>query len=152
MANQIDFEYTLTFRLNRLATAYKNALERHMALADIHAGWVFVLIELWKNDGLRQIDLVDRIGSSAPTLNRILTSLRNENMIVERRSKDDKRSKRYYLAPLGRQIRERVETQWHEIEAMSMKNIKESEVTLLEDFIERLKSAYTGEDPRNDEE
>lgn len=152
MDTQIKFEDTVTFQLNRLATSYKVALEKHMALIDLHAGWVFILIELWKQDGLRQIDLVERIGSSAPTLNRMLTSLQNDRLIVERKQEDDKRSKRYYLTPLGREFRVRVERQWHEIEALTLKAIKDSERPMLEDLIERLKSAYTGEPPRSDED
>ena len=50
-------EGTVSFMLSRVTTAFRNSLERNMSAVGLHSGQVFILFELWKHDGQRQVDL-----------------------------------------------------------------------------------------------
>ena len=102
MASEVKFEQTVTYRLARVTTAYRNALERHLAGAGLHGGHVFVLIELWRKDGVRQVDIASRLNLSAPTINKILKGLSEINLITTSRERDDARSSRVFLTEKGR--------------------------------------------------
>ena len=75
MATHIKFEDTVSYLLARVSTAFRNSLERLMGEIGLHGGQIFVLFELWQQDGLRQVDIANRLGVSAPTVNKMLKGL-----------------------------------------------------------------------------
>lgn len=148
----INFEDTATYKLARVATAYRNALERHLGVIGLHGGQVFVLFELWKQDGLRQIDIATRLNLSAPTINKILKGLTEINLVTRSREQDDARSTRVFLTDKGRAIRTDVAAQWLELESEYLSGLTDTERLILPDLLGKLKIAYTGSgDPEEDE-
>ena len=147
----MKFEDTVTYRLARVTTAYRNALERHLAAVDLHGGQVFVLIELWRQDGIRQVDIATRLNLSAPTINKILKGLAEINLITSSREKDDARSSRIFLTENGRKIRSQVAAQWLELESEYLSKLTDTERLILPDLLGKLQSAYTGNRGEDDE-
>jgi len=145
MASELKFEETVTYRLARVTTAYRNALERHLAGAGLHGGQVFVLIELWSQDGLRQVDIASRLNLSAPTINKILKGLSEINLIKTSRERDDARSTRIFLTEKGQKIRSDVAAAWVELESEYLSGLTETERLILPDLLAKLHSAYTGQ-------
>ena len=145
MAADLKFEDTVTYRLARVTTAYRNALERHLANVGLHGGQVFVLIELWRQDGIRQVDIAARLNLSAPTINKILKGLSEINLIKTSREKDDARSTRVFLSEKGRKIRAEVADEWLELESEYLSTLTETERLILPDLLGKLQSAYTGQ-------
>jgi DNA-binding MarR family transcriptional regulator len=134
----------VTYRLNRVVTAYRNALERHLAPVGLHGGQVFVLFELWREDGLRQVDIADRLNLSAPTVTKILKGLTEINLIRRERERDDARSSRVFLTDKGRRIRAEVAAQWLELESEYLSGLTDTERLILPDLLGKLQAAYTG--------
>src|SRR6185295_17969986 len=110
----IKFEDTVSYLLAKVTTAFRNSLERHMGEIGLHGGQIFVLFELWKQDGLRQVDIADRLNLSAPTVNKMLKGLIEINLVTRARLDDDARSTRIFLTVRGAEMREEVESQWLE--------------------------------------
>ena len=150
MASEVKFEQTVTYRLARVTTAYRNALERHLAGVGLHGGQVFVLIELWRKDGVRQVDIASRLNLSAPTINKILKGLSEINLITTSRERDDARSSRVFLTEKGRKIRAEVAEAWLELESEYLSGLTDTERLILPDLLGKLQSAYTGQ-PNEDE-
>lgn len=144
MATEVKFEDTATYRLARVTTAYRNALERHLAGVGLHGGQVFVLIELWRQDGVRQVDIAARLNLSAPTINKILKGLAEINLIKTSRERGDARSTRIFLTEKGRKIRGEVADQWLELESEYLSTLTETERLILPALLAKLHSAYTG--------
>lgn len=149
MPNEVSFEDTVTYRLARVTTAYRNALERHLAVVGLHGGQVFVLIELWRDDGLRQVDIAARLNLSAPTINKILKGLSEINLIETVRERDDARSSRVFLTDKGQKIRSQVAAAWLELESEYLSGLTDTERLILPDLLAKLQAAYTG---RTDED
>lgn len=144
MAAEVKFEDTVTYRLARVTTAYRNALERHLASVGLHGGQVFVLIELWRQDGIRQVDIAAGLNLSAPTINKILKGLAEINLITSSREQDDARSTRVFLTDKGKKIRSQVAEQWLELESEYLSKLTDTERLILPDLLAKLQSAYTG--------
>lgn len=151
MAELINFEDTVSYKLARVTTAYRNALERHMGTIGLHGGQVFVLFELWKQDGLRQVDIADRLNLKAPTVNKMVKGLIEINLVKRRKIDDDARSSRIFLTRQGFDIRRDVSAEWLELEAGYLSGLTETERLVLPDLLGKLKSAYTGREETEDE-
>lgn len=152
MVEMINFEDTATYKLARVTTAYRNALERHLGVIGLHGGQVFVLFELWKQDGLRQVDIAARLNLSAPTINKILKGLSEINLVKLSREQDDARSTRVFLTDQGREIKKEVAAQWLELESEYLSGLTDTERLILPDLLGKLKIAYTGGGDSEDDE
>ena len=149
---RIKFEDTVSYRLAKVTTAFRNSLERHMGRVGLHSGQIILLLELWKEDGLRQIDLAKRLGLAAPTVNRTIKGLIEIDLLTRDREETDGRSTRIFLTALAYKMREEIEEQWIELEQSSVAGITETERLVLFDLLGKLRIAYTGlgEEPEED--
>ena len=152
MPSHIKFEDTVSYLLGRVTTAFRNSLERHMGQIGLHGGQIFFLLELWKQDGLRQVDLAKRLSLSAPTVNKMLKGLIEINLVTRSRTDDDGRSTRIFLTERGRTMREEVESQWLELEESCLTSLTETERLVLFDLLGKLRDAYIGCETGSDDE
>jgi len=144
MREKINFEETVSFLLAKVTTAFRSAFERHMSLIGLHGGMIFVLLELWKEDGLRQIDLARRLDVTAPTVSNMLNGLIEIGLVVRTRKKDrDARAVRIYLTTRGNEMREQIEEQWLELEAECVSSITEIDRLVLLEILKKLRRTYT---------
>ena len=151
MAALIKFEETVSYMLAKVTTAFRNSLERHMGTIGLHGGQIFVLFELWKQDGLRQIDIADRLNLSAPTVNKMLKGLIEINLVTRVRIDDDARLTRIFLTETGREMRHDIEAQWLELEENCLSGLTETERLVLFDLLGKLRSTYTGKIESDDD-
>ncbi|MEO7659969.1 MAG: MarR family winged helix-turn-helix transcriptional regulator [Pyrinomonadaceae bacterium] len=151
MAEEIRFEDTVSYMLAKVTTAYRTALERHMGVIGLHGGQIFVLLELWNEDGLRQIDIARRLSLSAPTVNKMLKGLIEINLVTRSRLDDDARSTRIFLTDQGFEMRADVERQWIDLEEECLTGLSETERLVLLEVLKKLRSTYTGRDDSPEE-
>ena len=145
MPDLIKFDETISYMLAKVTTAFRSALERHMAVIGLHGGQIFVLLELWIQDGLRQIDLAKRLDLSAPTVNKMLRGMVQVHLVtVSGLDDDDRRSKRVFLTQQGFEMRQKVERQWLELEGECLAGLTETERLVLFEVLGKLRSTYTG--------
>lgn len=146
MATHIKFEDTVSYLLARVSTAFRSSLERRMGEIGLHGGQIFVLFELWQQDGLRQIDIANRLNLSAPTVNKMLKGLIEINLVTRSRIDDDARSTRIFLTDRAFDMREEIEGQWLELEENVLSGLTETERLVLFELLGKLRSTYTGVD------
>lgn len=152
MDEQIVFEKTVSFMLAKVTTVFRNSLERRMADISLHSGQVFLLLELWKQDELRQVDLAERLGLSAPTVNKMVKGLIEINLVTRRRLDDDARSTRICLTRTGLLMRGDVEAQWLEMDQTILAGLTATEQLVLPDLLGKLRNILTGKPPEEEDE
>ncbi len=152
MAEPIRFEETVSYMLARVGTAFRSALDRQMGLIGLHGGVVFVLLELWKADGLRQVDIASRLSVAAPTVNKMVKGLVAMGLVTSSRLDDDARSTRIFLTPDGRNIRTQVEAQWIELEQSCLAGMSEAERLVMFELLSKLRTQYTGQEDEDEAE
>ena len=152
MAELIKFESTVSFLLAKVSTAFRNSLERRMGEIGLHGGQIFVLFELWKKDGQRQVDLAKQLDIAAPTINKMIKGLIDINLVERARYDDDGRSTRIFLTQRGRSMRPQIEAKWLELEENCLSCLNETERMILFNILNKLRSNYTGRpDPEDGE-
>jgi len=140
----MKIQETVSFALSRVSTAYRSTLERYMETVGLHGGQVFVMMELWKQDGQRQVDLAAKIGVSTPTINKIILGLVNGGLVQRVRLENDARSTRIFLTDVGTSLKEPVEAQWHELEENTVSGLTEAERLILFELLQKMKNLYSG--------
>ena len=132
------FEDTAAFLLSKVSVLHKNSLQKYASSVGLHSGQVFVMIELWKTDGQRQIDLAANLGLSPPTVNKILGGLLGSDFVTRARYEDDARSTRIFLTPKGVEVREALEQAWEEFEDHTLGPLTDTEALMLKQLLQKL--------------
>jgi len=141
----MKIEETVSYVLSRVTTAYRNSLERNMGLVGLHSGQVFLLFELWKHDGQRQVDLAAKLGVSTPTINKMLLGLIDAGLVDRVKLENDNRATRIFLTEAGASLKDPVEAQWHELEENTVAGLTEAERLIMFELLTKMKNLYTGE-------
>ncbi len=134
----MQFEDTAAYLLAKATVLHKNAIQKYANSVGLHSGQVFVMMELWKVDGQRQIDLAARVNLSPPTVNKILGGLLENDFVTCARYEDDARSTRIFLTPKGVQVRDALEEAWIELEEQTLGSLTDTEALMLKQLLEKL--------------
>ena len=138
----MNIEESAVFLLAKVSVAHKNMLERRMGEIGLHSGQVFILLALWEQDGLRQIDLADTLNLSAPTINKMLKGMVDTGLVSRSRFEGDRRSTRLFLTDAGRQMKPHVEEQWRQLELRVTADMTETERLILPQLLVKLLENY----------
>ncbi|HMQ03966.1 MAG TPA: MarR family transcriptional regulator [Pyrinomonadaceae bacterium] len=134
----MKIEDTVSFILANAGTAHRNLIEDQIRPLGLHSRQLFVLFELWKQDGLRQIDLAARLGVSAATVNKALGGLLESDFVTRVKYENDARSTRICLTRKGRDVRPKVEAVWHQIDRQTTGGLTDVEETMLRQLLPKL--------------
>jgi MarR family transcriptional regulator, organic hydroperoxide resistance regulator len=134
----MDFENSISFLLAKVAIAHRNLIQKAVKEAGLHSGQFFVLFELWRSDGQRQIDLASNLGLSPPTVNKILGGLLGNDFVTREKIEDDARSTRIFLTQKGQAIRGKIEEQWTSLEEQTVAGLTDTEILVLRQLLVKL--------------
>ena len=127
----MNFNETLTYLFVQISTFHKVEIEKELNEFNLHAGQIFILFELWKTDGLSQIELSASLKVSPPTVNKMVKSLFKNGFIYCTDCPQDGRVKRVFLSPKGAAIRPQVEETWRKLEVKLIGNLTSTEQLVL---------------------
>ena len=134
----MEFRGSISYLLSKLTTAHRNLLEKSVQEIGLHSGQVFVLLELWKKDGQRQVDLAEKLNLAAPTVNKILGGMLQADLVTRERYEDDARSTRIYLKEKGKAVQSDLEAKWSDIEEQTVMGLTETEALILKQLLAKL--------------
>lgn len=134
----MEFRDSISYLLSKLTTAHRNMLEKSVQEIGLHSGQVFVLLELWKKDKQRQVDLAVKLNLAAPTVNKILGGMLEADLVTRERYEDDARSTRIVLTQKGRDIRPLLEQKWSDVEEQTIFGLTDTEALILKQLLAKL--------------
>ena len=137
----MKIDESVSYLLAKLTIAHRNLLEKSVKQIGLHSGQVFVLMELWKQDGQRQVDLAEKLNLAAPTVNKILGGLLEGDYVTRERYEDDARSTRIFLTDKGDQAQALVEEKWLEIEEQTVLGMSSTECLIFKQLLQKLMGA-----------
>ena len=137
----MKIEESVSYLLAKLTIAHRNLLEKAVKQVGLHSGQVFVLMELWKQDGQRQVDLAEKLNLAAPTVNKILGGLLEGDFVTRERYEDDGRSTRIFLTDKGENAKVLVEQKWSEIEEQTIMGMSSTESMIFKQLLQKLMGA-----------
>ena len=134
----MEFRNTASYLLAKLTTAHRNLLEKSVQEIGLHSGQAFILLELWKKDKQRQVDLAEKLNLAAPTVNKILGGMLESDLVTRERFDNDARSTRIILTSKGRDVRPLLEQKWAEIEEQTILGLTDTEALILKQLLSKL--------------
>ena len=134
----MNFETTINYKVADLTAVHRVMLENALRRSGIHSGQIFILFELWEQDGLSQIELAKNLRLSPPTINKLVKGLSDSGFIELRRSETDARMVCVYLSEKGVQIKVQVETIWGDLENQISENLTETEKLIFIQLLDKV--------------
>ncbi len=137
----MKIEDSVSYLLAKLTVSHRNLLEKAVVEIGLHSGQVFVMMELWKKDGQRQVDLAEKLNLAPPTVNKILGGLLDADFVAREKYEDDARSTRIFLTEKGREIKASLEEKWSEIEEQTVMGMTATEALILKQLLAKMMGA-----------
>ena len=137
---RVPVEETVGFALAKACRAHRTNVGAALAEVGLHVGQEMVLLELWREDGLKGGELAARLRVEPPTVTRMLQRLEGCGLVERRRDPDDARSFRVYLTRKGRDLEGPVAECWGRVEAQTFKGMSEEEKLLLRGLLARVRA------------
>ena len=137
-----DFINSISYLLNQVSTVYYANLEKALNSIGLHYGQIYVLISLWEKDNQTQKELADNISVSPPTVNKMVKILEKNSFIEMRRCENDSRAVRITLTEKGKDVREKVESIWKDLENDISANLTETEKLILLQILQKMKESF----------
>lgn len=104
----------------------------------LYIGQQLALNHLWKQDGITQSELKDKIGSEASTVSNMLKKLEQDNIILRKNEDKDSRICRVYLTKKGKELKEPISEIWRKHEQTLLHDILPEERLLLRRVLKQM--------------
>jgi DNA-binding MarR family transcriptional regulator len=101
MSDQPERE-SIIFLFNAICRAQRGQLNDALTKIELYAGQEMMLWQLWREDGLTQSQMVERICVQPPTVSKMLDRLVSAGLVRRRPDAEDSRVSRVYLTEHGR--------------------------------------------------
>ncbi|MDF1695392.1 MAG: MarR family winged helix-turn-helix transcriptional regulator [Saprospiraceae bacterium] len=141
------------FLTNRVARLIIKSVEPSMEKDGHHfpVSCVGILADLWSKDGVNQKDLGISLVKTKSSINKMLTALEEEGLIVKKNDPNDGRGKLIFLTSKGKEMQYTIEEKGREMEAMLLSDCSEQEVKIAKEVLtkmyKKLYSTVNGQQP-----
>ena len=136
--NPIDCPYYLISRVTLFVTS---SLKRGFSDAGVNSikpAYLGVLMTLWRDDGLKVIDLGRKSGLEPSTMTGLLDRMERDELLYREADSLDRRVQRIYLTATGREVKTPVLQVVHEVLADVFKGIDEKEIRNTKNTLQRV--------------
>ena len=137
--NARAIEETSGYLLAKVCRAHRANVGALLSGVGLHVGQEMVLLELWKEAGLKGGELADRLGVEPPTVTRMIRRMESCGFVERRSDPADARSFRVHLTDKGRALEEPVARIWREVEEKTLRGISPEETLVLRRLLARIR-------------
>jgi DNA-binding MarR family transcriptional regulator len=128
---RIPEQESIYYLLGRVGRLQRTQMNEALAAIGIYAGQEMFLWRLWREDGLTQSQLVERLCVQPPTVSKMLDRMEKTGLVTRRPDPDDSRASRVYLTEQGRKSQQAVSEVWKNIEQRLTEGLSVEERLLL---------------------
>jgi DNA-binding MarR family transcriptional regulator len=132
-------EETIGYLFAKVCRAHRTSIGGLLAVLGLHVGQEMVLLELWKEDGLKVGKLADRLGVEPPTVTRMLQRMEGCGFVERRSDPADARSFRVHLTKKGCALEKPVLHIWEEAEEKTLQGISMEETLILRRLLRQVR-------------
>lgn len=137
--NSIGYLARIVFR------SFSRLLERETLTHDVSAGQWRFLRQLWREDGITQRELSERVGMREPTTVVALKGLEKAGFITRRKTPADRRKTFIYLTPHAKALELVLAPKNAEVHEVATRGMTDEEVEMLQSLMRRVIDNLGGE-------
>ncbi|TCZ80255.1 MarR family transcriptional regulator [Paenibacillus albiflavus] len=105
---------------------------------NLHVGQDQMLCRLWREDGVTQNQLCERLNCEPPTITNMLRTLESYGLVYRKKDDSDGRVSRVYLTTKGRELYEPVELIWKKQQEKLLEGILPEERLMLRRLMKQM--------------
>ncbi|MFL6797562.1 MAG: MarR family winged helix-turn-helix transcriptional regulator [Xanthobacteraceae bacterium] len=127
------------------------AMSERLAPYDISMGMFYFFLCLWKEDGLTQRELSDRVGTMGPGTVEQLRRMQQRGFIKRRASVVDRRKIHVFLTPKGRALKKEILPLARQVNAIALRGMRRENMQSLRECLLQIRQnlrAGTGNEPK----
>ena len=140
-----SIEENVGYLLVQAAKGHRGLVEGAFRGVGLRVGQDMLLSRLWREDGLTQSELVERLGVEPATVSKVLNRMEAAELVTRRRDVRDARSYKVYLTERGRSLREPTSRAWEEVERRMLEGFSPEERALLRNLLARVRENLSGD-------
>lgn len=131
----IDPQGSLFYLLRDASRSVMSAFAQRLEKYQLTLGQYFILRELWRDDGLTQREISDRVSMLGPAITVVLDAMEERGFVARVRSSEDRRRINVYLTDKGRELGPTLLRYSAEMHDIVLAGRSESEVAFVRDFL-----------------
>jgi DNA-binding MarR family transcriptional regulator len=133
----------ISFLLSAICKAQRGQANDALAEYGLYAGQEMFLWQLWRQDGLTQSQMVERMCVQPPTISKMLDRMEKAGLVTSQSDPDDSRVSRVYLTELGRNLEHNVCDVWINLEQRMTENLSNEERVVLRRLLSQVHENLT---------
>jgi len=107
---------SINFLLGMICRVQRGKMSEALTEIGLYAGQEMFLWQLWRQDGLTQSQMVERMCVQPPTVSKMLDRLERTGLVERRPDSEDSRISRVYLTEQGHRSQRAVRDIWTDLE------------------------------------
>jgi MarR family transcriptional regulator, organic hydroperoxide resistance regulator len=126
------------YLLLRSVNLYREQMADALGRAGLHPGQELVLAQLWRENGLTEAQLVERIGVEPADAANVLKGMERGGLLHRERDPLDRRAWRVWLTEHGTALQAEVEASWTQVQRRMLGPLTKEEATTLHRLLTKL--------------
>lgn len=124
--------------LNKICAQTRRNYAASFRQFNVHVGQDHALSELWREEGVTQSQLRERMGCEAPTVTNMVKNLEQNGLIYRQRDGEDGRVSKVYLTAEGQDLQAPVKKVWETQQENLLDGILPEERLLLRRLMQQM--------------
>ena len=133
-----DLENSIGYLSRIIFRSFSRLLERGTLTHDVSAGQWRFLRQLWREDGITQRELSERVGMREPTTVVALKGLEKAGLITRTKTDEDRRKTFIYLTPHAKRLELILAPMNAEVHEIATQGMTDEEVAQLQSLMRRV--------------
>lgn len=133
-----DPDHSIGYLARIVFRSFSRLLERGTLTHDVSAGQWRFLRQLWREDGITQRELSERVGMREPTTVVALKGLEKAGFITRKKTEEDRRKTYIYLTPHAKKLELILAPMNAEIHEIATRGMTDEEVEKLQGLMRRV--------------
>jgi len=133
-----DLENSIGYLARIVFRSFSRLLERGTLTQDVSAGQWRFLRQLWREDGITQRELSERVGMREPTTVVALKGLEKAGLITRTKTDSDRRKTFIYLTPHAKKLELILAPMNAEVHEIATQGMTDAEVEQLQSLLRRV--------------
>ena len=124
--------------LDKISAQMRRDYSEMLRELDLHVGQDNLLCKLWRDDGITQMQLTERLNCEPPTVTNMVKTLEKKGFVYRKKDSVDGRVSRVYLTEKGSAVREPIERIWHKQQDKLLNGLSAEDRMLLNGVLQQM--------------
>lgn len=124
--------------LDKISAQMRRDYSEMLRELDLHVGQDNLLCKLWRDDGITQMQLTERLNCEPPTITNMVKTLEKKGFVYRKKDSVDGRVSRVYLTEKGSAVREPIERIWHKQQDKLLNGLSAEDRMLLNGILQQM--------------